>query len=71
MSLPIRVRLTLWYSTILLFTLLSFSLIVDLSVRADVERGVDAGLQVRLTALEVYMRREVPRHRREQMNHEF
>lgn len=71
MSLPIRVRLTLWYSTILLFTLLSFSLIVDLSVRADVERGVDAGLQVRLTALEVYMQREVPRHRREQMNHEF
>jgi heavy metal sensor kinase len=61
----------LWYSTILLVALFAFSLIVDLSVRADVGKGVDAGLQVRLNALEAYMRREIPRHRREQMSHEF
>ncbi len=71
MSVPIRTRLTLWYSTILLVALLAFSLIVDFSVRADVQKGVDAGLRVRLDALDVYMRREIPRHRREQMNKEF
>jgi heavy metal sensor kinase len=61
----------LWYSGILLIALLAFSLIVDLSVRANVQKGVDSGLQVRMKALEVFMQREIPRHLRAQMNHEF
>ncbi len=61
MTLPIRIRLTLWYSSILLITLLVFGVTAYGSIRAALRDTVDAELATRVAGVESYLRREVPR----------
>jgi len=70
-SLPIRSRLTIWYSAILLFVLLVFGAIVEVAVRAAINGGVDSDLETRLAGLQSYMQRQLPRYPRNGFRHEF
>jgi heavy metal sensor kinase len=69
--LPIRVRLTAWYSAILLVMLLVFSAITERIVREAIHRGVDYDLELRLNGLKDFMQSQVPRYPRERLPHQF
>jgi len=61
MMLPIRLRLTLWYSSILLATLFLFAATLYFGVRRALQAGADGDLAARINGVESYLRREVPR----------
>jgi heavy metal sensor kinase len=61
MMLPIRLRLTLWYSSILLATLFLFAGTLYFGVRGALLTSVDGDLAARINGVEGYLRREVPR----------
>ena len=61
MMLPIRLRLTLWYSSILLATLFLFAGTLYFGVRRALQAGADGDLAARINGVESYLRREVPR----------
>jgi heavy metal sensor kinase len=69
--LPIRVRLTAWYSAILLVMLLVFSAITERIVREAIHRGVDYDLELRLNGLKDFMQSQMPRYPRERLPHQF
>jgi heavy metal sensor kinase len=71
MSLPIRWRLTLWYSGILLTVLLAFGAIIDVGASAAVNGGLDYDLETRLTGLESFMQKQIPRLPRARLAHTF
>ncbi len=61
MMLPIRVRLTLWYSSLNLLTLVVFAGTMYFGIRAVLQASVDVHLANRIVAVESFLRREVPR----------
>jgi heavy metal sensor kinase len=69
--LPIRVRLTAWYAALLLLFLLVFGVTVDVAMRAAVHAGVDYDLQVRMRGVEAFMQKQVPRHPKAALPHQF
>jgi heavy metal sensor kinase len=69
--LPIRARLTIWYSGILLITLLAFGVATYLTFQAALQSSVDVDLQARLEVLERVMRREIPHSTRARLRHEL
>jgi len=70
-SLPIRIRLTVWYSGILFVMLLVFAAITDWSVRQAIHRGVDYDLEARLNGLKEFMQSQLPRYPLERLPHRF
>lgn len=71
MAIPIRTRLTIWYSGVLLITLLAFGAAMYHTFQAALQASVDIDLQARLTGLENVMQREIPRFPRARLWHEF
>jgi hypothetical protein len=64
--LPIRLRLTLWYSSILLATLFVFAGTLYFGVRRALQTSVDGDLAARINGVEGYLRREVSSFRSDQ-----
>jgi heavy metal sensor kinase len=71
MSLPIRTRLTLWYSGVLLLVFLAFWAAMYLSYRASLVESIDVELRDRLAGVEHYMRSEFGRFPRSRLAHEL
>jgi heavy metal sensor kinase len=71
MALPIRIRLTLWYSGVLLLVLLAFGAAMYFSFRASLEASVDLDLRDRLQGVTRYIQVDLPRFPRARMWHEF
>jgi heavy metal sensor kinase len=69
--LPIRIRLTAWYSGILFVMLLVFGAITARSLREAIHRGVDYDLEARLSGLKQFMQSQMPRYPRERLPHQF
>jgi heavy metal sensor kinase len=61
MMLSIRLRLTLWYSSILLAILFLFAGTLYFGVERALQASVDAELASRINGVESYIKREVPR----------
>ena len=61
MVLPIRTRLTLWYSAILSLTLIVFGVAAYFTMRSTVQASIDIDLNERLASVETFMIREIPR----------
>jgi heavy metal sensor kinase len=70
-SLPIRTRLTVWYSGILFVMLLVFGAITEVSLREAIHHGADYDLEARLNGLREFMQSHVPRCPRERLPHLF
>ena len=71
MRLPIRIRLTLWYSGVLLLVLVAFGAAMYFSFRASLETSIDVELQDRLRGVTRYVQTDLPRFQRERLWHEF
>ena len=71
MALSIRTRLTAWYTCTLLISLLAFSVILFVSVRATTQASIDADLESRLAGVKLYMYTQVPRFPKTRLWHEF
>src|SRR3974390_3013011 len=71
MALPIRFRLTIWYSGLLLLMLVGFGAAVYFRWLASLEAAVDLELQDRLRGLDHFMQTEMPRFPRERWWREF
>jgi len=71
MSLPIRIRLTIWYSGVLLLVLLAFGVAMYFSFRASLEASVDLDLEDRLRGVTRYIQSDLPRFPRARLWHEF
>lgn len=71
MILPIRSRLTLWYSTILLVALFAFGATIYFSVRSVLLHSVDTALSSQITGIQNFLRREVPRFERSRLPQEL
>ena len=71
MALPIRIRLTLWYSGVLLLILLAFGVAMFFSFRASLEAAVDLDLEDRLQGVTQYIQTDLPRFPRSRLWHEF
>jgi heavy metal sensor kinase len=71
MAIPIRIRLTLWYSGVLLFVLLAFGAAMYFSFRASLEASVDLDLRHRVQGVSRYILVDLPRFPRARLWHEF
>ena len=71
MALPIRTRLTVWYSGALLVVLLAFGAGVYFTFQASLQASLDRDLQDRLQGVEAYMQRELQRFPKTRLWHEL
>jgi hypothetical protein len=71
MRLPIRIRLTLWYSGVLLLVLVAFGAGMYFSYRGSLEQSIDIDLKDHLSGVEQFMRSEFQRFPRARLWHEF
>jgi heavy metal sensor kinase len=71
MGLPIRIRLTLWYSGVLLLVLVAFAAAMYFTFRQSLDAAVDLDLEDRLQGVDRYMQSETPRFPRSRLWHEF
>jgi hypothetical protein len=71
MAMPIRFRLTIWYSGLLLLMLVGFGAAMYFRFLASLEATIDLDLQDRLRGLEHFMETEMPRFPRERLWREF
>ncbi|HEY4045732.1 MAG TPA: ATP-binding protein [Acidobacteriaceae bacterium] len=66
-NLPIRLRLTLWYTSIICITFLGAALTMYLGIRASVERNADRELALRLEGIRVFLRQSTAHRTAEQL----
>jgi len=71
MMLSIRLRLTLWYSSILLAILFLFAGTLYFGVRKALQASVDGDLQSRINGVESYLKRQVPRFDQDKIRDEL
>jgi heavy metal sensor kinase len=71
MQLPIRIRLTLWYSGVLLLVLVAFAAAMYFSFRRSLEASIDSELSDRLHGVTQFLNTAVIRHPRAKLWHEF
>jgi heavy metal sensor kinase len=71
MTFPLRIRLTIWYSGVLLLVLVAFAAAMYLTFRASLEASVDRDLGHRLEGVENYIQSEFLRIPRARLWHEF
>jgi heavy metal sensor kinase len=70
-SLPIRLKLTLWYTSITCLTFLAAALAIYLTIRVSVQRNADRELAVRLEGIKVFLQKADSYSTTEQLSHEL
>jgi methyl-accepting chemotaxis protein len=70
-SVPIRLKLTLWYTSITCLTFLAAALAIYFTIRLSVQRNADRELAVRLEGIKVFLQKADSYSTTEQLSHEL
>ena len=70
-TLPIRLKLTLWYTSITCLTFLAAALAIYLTIRISVQRNADRELAVRFEGIRIFLQKADSYSTTEQLSHEL
>jgi signal transduction histidine kinase len=70
-SVPIRLKLTLWYTSITCLTFLAAALAIYFTIRLSVQRNADRELAVRLEGIKAFLQKADSYSTTEQLSHEL